>query len=95
MPRGAVVREVADCRCGDPAELPETLTMTTTWRTDTPTHSGWFATDHDSALRRYFDGTDWSAPVHIEDFDRLGDRARRTPAEPRSTAEPITWRDDA
>ena len=56
--------------------------MTTTWRTDTPTRSGWFITDRDDDLRRHFDtGRGWSAPVHVEDLDRLGESVRHMPSE--------------
>lgn len=69
-----------------------TMTMTT-WHSNTPPAPGWYVTDGDDDLRRHFNGRAWSPPVHADDLDRLGERVRLMPAEPRSTAEPITWRD--
>ncbi len=63
----------------------------TTWRTDMPPAPGWRVTDGDPDLLRHFDGREWSAPVHRDDFDRLAPRVRGMPAEARDAA--IEWRE--
>ena len=66
--------------------------MTTNiWRTDTPTRDGWFTTDRDPDLMRHWTGARWSAPVHRDDLDRIGERVRGMPAEPRDRDDPIAW----
>ena len=71
------------------------MTTSTTWRTDSPPASGWFTSDRDPDLLRYFHADEpgrswWSAPVHADDLDRIGERVRLVPAE---SPAGIEWRD--
>lgn len=63
--------------------------MTTEWQHGYPLINGWYVTDRDPDLRRYYAGGLWSAPVHCDDLERLGERVRRVPAE---SQDAIEWR---
>lgn len=59
------------------------------WNTGRPASPAWYFTDNDPDLVRYYDGTQWSAPLHVDDFFRLREWIKRTPAE---SQDGIEWR---
>lgn len=65
------------------------MTTSTTWRSDTPPASGWHITDRDPDMQRYFNGVDWSPPVHVESMQRHGPRVMLMLGEDQR----VEWRD--
>lgn len=62
------------------------------WRLGYPLLNGWYVTDRDPDMRRYYAGGLWSAPVHCDDIGRLGERVRHVAAE---SQDGIEWRSPA
>jgi len=64
----------------------------TSWTSTTPPCAGWWnaSTDRDPDTRRYWSGTAWSAPCHVDAESKYHDRARVTPGE--SQFPEVEWR---